>query len=299
MDRFKMMVPTYHAEMAAKAGLTDNNDFGEPSVPVLICDAEGVRIVLGTHDYKDFSKPEVQIERRPNGWAIFLNPVAGGDTSGLVYFLDDGRSFLVPDGLPSEAIHVLDRSEDVPMIDDPSVCVPTPQPDLIVNAVPDSREGRSVVAKPLSTASGDVPASTALEHDAVRAKPRLAMCDKLVDAFAAAKSALVGDSTDDEHDALWGLVEALDQFELVEHFDYSPDWLIEDFIGWSGLDRDGVPDEEDIRVYVTEARPVDSCPLRVHSILDEWSIQISNASVHSYMRAPDKKETDRSRGKED
>ena len=38
----------------------------------------------------------VQVERRPNGWAIFLHPIGGGDPSGYVYFLDDGRSFVLP-----------------------------------------------------------------------------------------------------------------------------------------------------------------------------------------------------------
>jgi hypothetical protein len=39
-------------------------------------------------------KPDVQIERRPNGWAIFLSPLGGSDPCALVYFHDDGRSWL-------------------------------------------------------------------------------------------------------------------------------------------------------------------------------------------------------------
>jgi hypothetical protein len=94
-------------------------DFGEPDVPVLIHEAEGLRIVLGSHDYDDREKPDIQIERRPNGWAIFLHPLGGCDASGYVYFLDDGRSFLVKEkGLgPTEGIKVLEDHETVPEVD--------------------------------------------------------------------------------------------------------------------------------------------------------------------------------------
>jgi hypothetical protein len=41
------------------------------------------------------SKPDIQIERHPNGWKIFLHPLGGSDASGFVYFVDDGRSYLL------------------------------------------------------------------------------------------------------------------------------------------------------------------------------------------------------------
>src|ERR1051325_7675918 len=93
IEGFEMMVPTYNGKW-----LDGTNgapvDFDDPQVPVLVCPADGVRIVLGSHDYLDMSKPDVQIERRHNGWMIFLPPLGGSDPSGCVVFLDDGRSYV-------------------------------------------------------------------------------------------------------------------------------------------------------------------------------------------------------------
>src|SRR5262245_24362830 len=120
MEQLVLMVPTYYGATYGDPELfTDKEEFDEPHVPVLVRQAAGVRVVLGTNDFEDLEKPDIQIERRPNGWAIFLHPVGGGDPTGLVYFLDDGRSFLVPEGLVSEQIKVLGRDDRVPMIDDP------------------------------------------------------------------------------------------------------------------------------------------------------------------------------------
>jgi hypothetical protein len=96
MAELKLYVPTYYGdtEGAAAAG---RKEFDEPHVPVLVRRSDGVRIVLGSHDYFDNDAPDVQIERRANGWAVFLHPLGGGDPSGCVYFIDDGRSFLVTD----------------------------------------------------------------------------------------------------------------------------------------------------------------------------------------------------------
>jgi len=131
MEELTLMVPTYYgAANCETERFPAKEEFDQPNVPILICEAEGVRVVLGSHAFQDLTKPDVQIERRPNGWAIFLHPVPGGDASGLVYFLDDGRSFLVPDGLGSQGIVILDREEKVPMIDDP----PPPEATPMFNA---------------------------------------------------------------------------------------------------------------------------------------------------------------------
>ena len=77
IEGFEMMVPTYNGKL-----LKDNpglQDFDEPEVPVFVGSMEGVRIILGSHDYHDCSKPDVLIERRHNGWMIFLHPLAGSD----------------------------------------------------------------------------------------------------------------------------------------------------------------------------------------------------------------------------
>jgi hypothetical protein len=123
LQELKLMVPTYLAErFATEDSNSDQPDFGEPNVPVLIREAEGVRIVLGTHEYEDYEKPDIQIERRPNGWAIFLHPLGGSDPSGFVYFLDDGRSFLAKEYAlgPTPAIEVLEAGHKVRELDCPS-----------------------------------------------------------------------------------------------------------------------------------------------------------------------------------
>jgi hypothetical protein len=124
LKRLELAVPTYYGsvaeELAKELGLPE---FGEPFMPVLVHEAEGVRIILGTHDYDDLRKPDIQIERRPNGWAIFLHPDAGGDASGFVYFLDDGRSFVLPENGPN-AIEMLDRQDEPPEIDEVDGAVP-------------------------------------------------------------------------------------------------------------------------------------------------------------------------------
>lgn len=94
--QFRLTIPTYNANYFDK--VTHEilmEEFSEPNVPVLVHEAAGVRVVLGTHDYDEMEKPDIQIERRAHGWAIFLHPEGGGDPSGYVYFLDDGRSYLV------------------------------------------------------------------------------------------------------------------------------------------------------------------------------------------------------------
>jgi hypothetical protein len=124
MQELKLIVPTYVANTPENRNETHAPDFDSPYVLVLIREADGVRIVLGTHEFEDCEKPDVQIERRPNGWAIFLHPVGGGDASGYVYFLDDGRSFLVPErGYASNkgGIEVLAVHADVPELDDPQL----------------------------------------------------------------------------------------------------------------------------------------------------------------------------------
>lgn len=92
----KVDVPTYYGDSAwAPAG--ERPEFGQPFVSTVVRPAGRLRIVLGSNDYFDDDAPDVQIERRPNGWMIFLRPVGGGEASGQVIFLDDGRSFLIPE----------------------------------------------------------------------------------------------------------------------------------------------------------------------------------------------------------
>jgi hypothetical protein len=114
---FKTTVPTYNGKWLEE--LPGLRDFDEPEVPVLVMPADGVRIVLGSHDYHDFEKPDIQIERRHNGWMIFLHPVGGGDPSGCVVFLDDGRSFVSPEGAWDECqIKMVDYEQATAELDE-------------------------------------------------------------------------------------------------------------------------------------------------------------------------------------
>ena len=88
-DLRRMIVPTYLATRDP-----NGPDCGEPQVPVLVGDAEGIRLLLGAEDWYDDEKPDVQIERRPHGWMIFVHPNAG-DAVGFLIMLDDGRTFFV------------------------------------------------------------------------------------------------------------------------------------------------------------------------------------------------------------
>ena len=115
----QLMVPTYNGALYGQEVMQGKMpDFGAPFVPVVVRPAEGLRIVLGTTGYGDAEKPDVQIERQPNGWVIFLHPLAGCDPCGYIYFLDDGRAFLHKERClgPTEGIDVLEANETLPEI---------------------------------------------------------------------------------------------------------------------------------------------------------------------------------------
>jgi hypothetical protein len=114
VECIKLNVPTYNGKWLQKYPL---QDFDEPHVPLLVHPADGLRVVLGTHDFYDMSKSDIQIERRHNGWMIFLHR-DGGDPVGFVVFLDDGRNFVTIDHYAEEAIQVVDFDEAVAELDD-------------------------------------------------------------------------------------------------------------------------------------------------------------------------------------
>ena len=98
MGELRLTVPTYNGTAFPSATERGEiEEYGPPKVPVLIRSEGGVRILLGTHDRDDPDRPDILIERRPNGWAIFLHPDGSGDPSGCVYFLDNGESIVVPE----------------------------------------------------------------------------------------------------------------------------------------------------------------------------------------------------------
>lgn len=91
----RWLIPTYYGGCAALEALPSSvPEFGEPMSSICASEADGLRIILGAKSYEEIDKPDIKIERRPRGWAIVLHPLGGGDPSGVVFFLDDGRSFL-------------------------------------------------------------------------------------------------------------------------------------------------------------------------------------------------------------
>lgn len=115
---YKLNAPTYYGSTPEhEAGKLP--EWGSPKVPLVAYEAEGLRVVLGTHDLDDMSRPDIQIERRAQGWTIFLHPIGGGDSAGFAYILDDGRCFVQPERL--SGFEVLDAGDDVPDLDKVSV----------------------------------------------------------------------------------------------------------------------------------------------------------------------------------
>lgn len=118
MPELKIHVPTYNANAFPEEVRNDEKpEFGDPFLQVVAREADGVRIVLGSHDFWDTSKPDVQIERRPNGWVIFLHPLGGGDSSGFVFLLDDGRSFVAPETGSTPPIETLEYDKAAALVD--------------------------------------------------------------------------------------------------------------------------------------------------------------------------------------
>ena len=105
-------VPTYQGRTQAHAE-GQVKEWDEPRVPVLVCEAEGVRIVLGSHDYTA-NKPDIAIERRPNGWCVFIHPEYGNDAAGYVYMLDDGRTFFQHETGNAERTVILGHRDPIP-----------------------------------------------------------------------------------------------------------------------------------------------------------------------------------------
>lgn len=108
---FALTIPTY------VGGISEAVDFEDTNTKVLVQEGDGIRLVLGAHDINDYSVPDIQVERRRNGWCIFIHPEGGGDPSGYVYILDDGRSFVQQEypgsSAPIEMLDLRDRFSEI------------------------------------------------------------------------------------------------------------------------------------------------------------------------------------------
>lgn len=122
MIHFAATIPTYNPESCKES---------EPRIPVCIHTDDGICINLGTDDPANRNGPNVQIERRKNGYVVFIRTVAGWDQTCYVYMLDDGRCFVLPENNtrgPGGNTQFIDRKEAVAidaLIDDgPALEVP-------------------------------------------------------------------------------------------------------------------------------------------------------------------------------
>ena len=108
-ESWHVEVPTFvgHQEELRKS-TEESTDFAEPYVPILFYEEDGVRIIFGTGDKEDDSKPDLRIERRPHGWAFFFHPNAG-DPVAVLYLLDDGRAYLLRELYIDPPIELVDE----------------------------------------------------------------------------------------------------------------------------------------------------------------------------------------------
>jgi hypothetical protein len=113
--KLTLHVPTYYGiQRSRETEAQHRPEYGTPLVPISVAQADGVRLVLGDRPSRRRVRPDVQIERRPNGWAIFLQPEFG-DPVGYVYFLDDGQSFLVVEPTAGSRLQIV--SDAPPQLD--------------------------------------------------------------------------------------------------------------------------------------------------------------------------------------
>ena len=121
MEEFKLFVPTYNATLfpdQVASGIVP--DFGYPHVPVVIREADGVpELCWALHDYNDLRCPDIQIERRPRGGPFSSIRSVEVTPGGYVYYVDDGRSFLLPEnGIgPTPSIQIVNQPDNVPDMD--------------------------------------------------------------------------------------------------------------------------------------------------------------------------------------
>ena len=116
MDQLEIWIPTYNGNFFPdEVAAHQIEEYGEPEVPVTIYQQSGLRVVLGTHEPdSDTEKPDLLIERQPNAWGVFIHP-DGSDPSALLYILDDGRTYVVPEGYPAfSPLEVTSQLSEVP-----------------------------------------------------------------------------------------------------------------------------------------------------------------------------------------
>jgi hypothetical protein len=109
METFAFELPTFYGDQSAARD--DGEEFASPGVPVLAVIGSGLRIILGTQDSDDCERPDVLIERRTNGWAMFIHPDSDGP-SAVIYLHDDGRTFCCPERYTDKPLQIVDDCPD-------------------------------------------------------------------------------------------------------------------------------------------------------------------------------------------
>ena len=112
----KTYIPTYYGDVTDPVAREALPEFGDPYMPVVVRRGNGITIVLGSIDYFDGDAPDFRIERRPQGWVVFFHPSAGADPTGFV-FLDDGRSFVLPEDSGWPPIRMAESTDEFPELD--------------------------------------------------------------------------------------------------------------------------------------------------------------------------------------
>jgi hypothetical protein len=111
-----VLVPTYNGTTyPADVESGAKPEYTAPENPITIAYDNGLRLVLGAVEAGDMTKPDIQVERQPGRWVIFIHPEGGGDPVGYLYIMDDGRSFFQKErefGTP--ALVVLGPDDKVP-----------------------------------------------------------------------------------------------------------------------------------------------------------------------------------------
>ena len=121
MRELRLRVPTYNYQLHCRE--VDRGtmpEFGGPLSAVVVYRDMGIRVVLGSFDRANMRSPDVQIERQPHGWVVFIHPLGGSDPSACVFMRDDGQSFVVPEYPcgPTPELVVLPPGSDVPGFDE-------------------------------------------------------------------------------------------------------------------------------------------------------------------------------------
>jgi hypothetical protein len=116
MNDIQLIVPTYNRRrFPQQVARGELEEYGAPEVPVLVREADGLRIMLGARDFND-QVPDLLVERQPGAWVVFVHHPGGGDPSCEIYLMDDGRTLVSPE-IGRRDFEILSPGVDVPELE--------------------------------------------------------------------------------------------------------------------------------------------------------------------------------------